>query len=178
MNISDYQRCAERTIPPEETSGHLMVNAALGLCGEAAEIGQTVTEGWAGTNDDDMLSEAGDLLWYVAQMCRSLGKSIASVPPEPATSRGWGTETTVMVLYRNTGAIADMVKKRVFHERPLDPIVMMESLQTVVGATAHLLGKRGMTIEQALDRNEQKLRQRHPDGFTYETANARRDEAP
>lgn len=172
MNASEYQQCAERTMI-DPNSKHRMVNAALGLCGEAAEIDQTID--WGG---DDLLTESGDLLWYVAQMCRALDVSIADIPPERKDFAAWTVQQSISVLYRNTGALADMVKKRVFHRNtlPTKP-KMIGCLQAVVGAVDHILSRHGFTIEEAFDANNQKLLKRHPNGFSPETANARADEA-
>lgn len=175
MNASDYQRAAERTMVGHDNEMRMM-NAALGLCGEAAEIDQVVASDW-GEDNNDLINEAGDLLWYVAQMCRALGKSIASVPPNRQVFIGWTEQQAVTVLYRNTGALADMVKKRVFHRGPtLNPFKIMEALEATVGAVDHILRLRGMTLEEAFDANNAKLLKRHPNGFSPETANARADE--
>ena len=176
MNLSDFQISAERTMVAGMPAEQLMLNAALGMCGEIAEFDQAVLSTWG--NVPPLFDEAGDLLWYVAQMCRAMGKSIAAVPPEPGVFLGWGIETTIQSLYRNTGWIADATKKRVFHDKLINPFDMLAALQAVVGGVEHILSMYHFRLEQALERNHQKRLARHPGGFSYETANARADEAP
>lgn len=173
MNASDFQQCAERTMLANEASEHLMTNAALGLCGEAAEIDEIVLTSW-GHTPIKLLEEAGDLLWYVAQMCKAINISIAQFPPAREIFEG---QDAVAPLYRNAGIIADVVKKQVFHQRATPNEAITSPLWIVVSAITCLLEQHGFTIEQAFDHNHAKILKRHPDGFTCESANARRDEA-
>jgi NTP pyrophosphatase (non-canonical NTP hydrolase) len=174
MNLSDFQVSAERTMVAGMPSEQLMVNAALGHCGEIAELDQAVLSTWG--KAPPLFDEAGDVLWYVAQMCKAMGKSIAAIPPEPGVFLGWDTETTIQSLYRNTGWIADATKKRVFHGKLINPFDMLAALQAVVGGVEHILSISHLRLEAALDRNHEKRALRHPMGFSHATANARADE--
>ena len=176
MNLSDFQISAERTMVAGMPGEQLMLNAALGLCGEIAEFDQAVLSTWG--KAPSLFDEAGDILWYGAQMCKAMGKSIAAVPPEPEVFLGWDTETTIQSLYRNAGWVADATKKRIFHGRLINPFDMLAALQAIVGGVEHILSIYHFRLEQALDRNHEKRALRHPAGFTRATANARADEEP
>jgi hypothetical protein len=171
MNLETYQRAAERTMLDTQPVSDVMLNAALGLCGEAAEVASAFRE----HNSAHVLEESGDLLWYVAQMCRAYGKSIADIPPFPLT--GWDTHVVLEALWSNTGFIADMTKKCVFHQKPINTAASLASLQSIVSMVSHILMLYGYTLSDACEHNTAKLLKRFPAGFTPADANARKDEA-
>lgn len=87
MNGSDYQKLAARTLlskpnrgySPEET---MMVWNALGLVGEAGEVGELVEKGVFhdhGVDRELLKKELGDCLWYVAALCTTAGISLDEV---------------------------------------------------------------------------------------------------
>lgn len=169
MNLQEYQTAAERTMT-DIGNRNRMLNAALGLCGEAAEVAKAYE--WDAK--DELLEECGDLLWYVAQMCKSQHTSIAHLHPE---DQGWDEEQALDQLWHQTGYIADATKKRVFHGKPIMPLLFANALEQVVVAIDALLGFHGKTVAEACDFNIAKLLKRFPDGFSHEAANARADKA-
>ncbi len=173
MKLSDYQRAAQRTMvgpSAAKSQEERMVNAALGLCGEAAEINNAVEYG----PNHDVLEESGDLLWYVAQMCFSQGETIASIPPQRVA---WSVDRAQRELWHHTGYIADAVKKLYFHQKPINVVVFFDSLQGITTAVAELLHIYGWSIADACEYNNAKLLKRFSEGFTPAAANARLDEA-
>lgn len=166
MNLHDFQIAAQRTMTDTDTNRQKQ-NAGLGLCGEAAEI--SVSYEW---QDNNLLEECGDLLWYVAQMCRAFGHSIAEVPP---LVMNWTENASLYELWRNTGFVADIVKKQVYHKREINEPDLLKALQAITTAVDCLLGFVGKNVADACDNNNAKLLKRHPNGFTHESANARLD---
>ena len=167
MNLSDFQTAAERTMTDRDNIGR-MQNAALGLCGEAAELAEIV-DGVAPIRD-----EAGDILWYVAQMCKAFDMSIAEIPPVGFV---YDEDEAMPILFFYVGKVADTIKKLVYHKKPINPVDLARNLQQIVTAVASLLDTREDTLEDACEYNNAKLLKRFPDGFSHEAANARRDEA-
>jgi len=82
MNLSDYQILALRTQRPDLTDPQRLVQSALGLTGEAGEFADYVKKiefhGHA-VQSDDLTSELGDVLWYLAAACDALGVDLAEV---------------------------------------------------------------------------------------------------
>ena len=87
MNVKDYQQQAARTmidgidftLSPNEI---MTVWNALGLAGEAGEIADSVKKGifhQHGLDRDKLKNELGDVLWYVAALCRNLGFEMEEV---------------------------------------------------------------------------------------------------
>lgn len=169
MNLSEYQIAAERTMVPTQPRHEAMLNAALGLCGEAAEAAKAYEYDTA-----HLPEECGDLLWYVAQMCWAHGESIANIPPN---DQGWNEERALEMLWHHSGFVADQVKKYVFHQRPISVVVFFDSLAQVITAVETLLGFHGVRLETVCAANNQKLLKRFPAGYTHADANARKDEA-
>lgn len=174
MNASEYQTCAERTMI-DPNNEHRMVNAALGLCGEAGEVSTSALSTWS-PRPDDLLIECGDCLWYVAQMCKALDISIASLSTECSDLQEMHTTQATRVLYGSCARIADTVKKYVFHQRAFDRVEITVPLESVCAVLRYILEGRGYSLGQAFDANNQKLLKRHPNGFSAATANARADE--
>jgi NTP pyrophosphatase (non-canonical NTP hydrolase) len=85
MDSNDYQRLALRTEAPGREQSERLLNAALGLCGEAGEFGDTIKK-WkfhAHPLDEAALrKELGDVLWYVALACDAMGLQMGEVMAE------------------------------------------------------------------------------------------------
>jgi hypothetical protein len=164
MDAREYQRAAERTMI--DTDNDLrMVNAALGLCGEAAEI-------WLVDGNHSPLLEFGDLVWYVAQMCKSQGWSIDTFVPHKTHD----DDVSLTAIMVRACSIADMVKKAYFHKRPLDKGILGSYLRIMMQHIYAVADDYGMDMADVYAANIDKLRRRHPDGFSPESANARMDE--
>lgn len=75
MRGNVYQAAAMRTAGTED-NGALLVNGALGLCGEAGEVADIVKKHkFQGHKLDaaKVAEELGDVLWYVAITARAIG---------------------------------------------------------------------------------------------------------
>jgi hypothetical protein len=169
MDAKTYQIAAERTMI--DTDNDLrMVNAALGLCGEAAEL-YLVTVAYP----KSPILELGDLCWYVAQMCKSQGWSIDTfVPHSPAYDDN--DESPVSMIFLRTGIIADMVKKAYFHKRPLEQCILASQLRILMHYVEAVAVQHELDMDSVYAANIDKLRRRYPDGYSHEAANARADE--
>lgn len=78
-------------------------------------------------------------------------------------------------LAGETGEVVDLLKKELYHNRPRDPERLLEECGDVLWSFTLLLHTLGFSYEQVVNANIAKLRQRYPDGFTFEDAAKRRD---
>jgi NTP pyrophosphatase (non-canonical NTP hydrolase) len=83
MGFNTYQKNAEKTINKEITSSReLILNACLGLAGEAGEVIDHVKK-WAyqghELSKEKIIDELGDVLWYMSEMCTALDIKFAQV---------------------------------------------------------------------------------------------------
>lgn len=85
MDANDYQRLALRTEAPGRAQRDRLLNAALGLAGEAGEFADSVKK-YAyhahALDEAALCKELGDVLWYVALACDTLGLQLSDVMAE------------------------------------------------------------------------------------------------
>ena len=82
MNVNEYQTLAMRTknpdMPPEET----LLNAVMGLCGEAGEAIDIVKK-WRfhghELDRDHLKKELGDIAWYLAEAATALDMNLEDI---------------------------------------------------------------------------------------------------
>jgi len=82
IDFTIYQRQANRTAKKSDDLNYNLTHAALGLAGESGEFVDAVKKAAIYNrplDKENLLEEMGDLLWYVALACESLGVSMADV---------------------------------------------------------------------------------------------------
>lgn len=85
MTPNEYQELAMRTKPKNFVPYSLLINSAMGLSGEAGEFTDILKKiEYQGHEYDyrakeHLKKELGDILWYVALACDSLGTSMETV---------------------------------------------------------------------------------------------------
>ena len=87
MNFDDYQQLAQQTaVYPGTGTFDGLVYATLGLSGEAGEVVEKVKKlirdygcEINGEREEAIVKELGDVLWYVAMICRELSVPMSYV---------------------------------------------------------------------------------------------------
>ena len=83
MTINEYQNAALRTAQTENfTQYELLMNAALGLCGESGEVADLVKKHRFQGHDLDLehiAKELGDISWYLAVGAYAIGYDLETV---------------------------------------------------------------------------------------------------
>lgn len=83
MTINEYQTAALRTAQTEElTHIELVMNAALGLCGESGEVADIVKKFRFQGHDldfDHIAKELGDITWYLAVGAYAIGYDLETI---------------------------------------------------------------------------------------------------
>lgn len=82
MNVNDYQKLAMRTLNPEIEKKELILNAAMGLCGESGEVIDLVKKHlFQGHDLDDekLIKELGDVAWYLAEAATALNVNLSEI---------------------------------------------------------------------------------------------------
>ena len=81
MKINEYQELAMRTANTDDKE-KLIINGALGLCGESGEVADIIKK-WQfqGHKLDlrDIKNELGDILWYVAIMAKAINSDLETI---------------------------------------------------------------------------------------------------
>lgn len=83
MTINEYQTAALRTAQTEEVAPiELVMNAALGLCGESGEVADIVKKFRFQGHDLDfehIAKELGDVAWYLAVGAYAIGYDLEKI---------------------------------------------------------------------------------------------------
>lgn len=93
MTLDEYQQEASKTAVYRKDFG--IPYCTLGLVGEAGEVANKVKKLFRDfdehdslatmLNGTDVLSEVGDVLWYISQLCKEFGVSLNSVAEDNLT---------------------------------------------------------------------------------------------
>lgn len=81
MKINEYQELALRTASTN-TDASLLLNGALGLCGESGEVADIVKKHLFQGHELDkehIAKELGDICWYIAITAHSIGFDLETV---------------------------------------------------------------------------------------------------
>ena len=144
-----------------------LLTAALGLCGEAAELMKLI-EFNVDYDREKAIDEAGDVLWYIVQGCYALNFSLFNVI-ESAKRHIIDSESDTFIseLQIKCGEFADIVKKVTLHGKSFTS--KRDDLQNkLIDITACLLTELDFTdisIENVMQMNIEKLSARHATGF-------------
>ena len=83
MTINEYQNAALRTAQTDKlTANELLLNSALGLCGESGEVADLVKKHRFQGHDldfDHIAKELGDIAWYLAVGAYAIGLDLESI---------------------------------------------------------------------------------------------------
>lgn len=83
MTINEYQAAALRTAQTDKlTANELLLNSALGLCGESGEVADIVKKHRFQGHDldlDHIAKELGDVAWYLAVGAYAIGFDLESI---------------------------------------------------------------------------------------------------
>ena len=83
MTINEYQTAALRTAQTDKlTASDLLLNSALGLCGESGEVADLVKKHRFQGHDldlDHVAKELGDIAWYLAVGAYAIGYDLETI---------------------------------------------------------------------------------------------------
>ena len=82
MTINEYQKLAMTTLNKELDRERVLINGAMGLCGESGEVIDLVKKWFAHgheLNRERILEELGDVAWYLAEVAYALDTPLEDV---------------------------------------------------------------------------------------------------
>ena len=83
MTINEYQNEAMRTASGVNYENHgMLINAALGLCGESGEVADIIKKATFQGHELDVVhvaKELGDVAWYLAVGARAIGYDLETI---------------------------------------------------------------------------------------------------
>ena len=82
MTINEYQQLAMTTLNKDLDKKDVLINGVMGLCGESGEAIDLVKK-WLAQghelDEDKLISEIGDVAWYIAEIATALGVTLEDV---------------------------------------------------------------------------------------------------
>lgn len=84
-----------------------------------------------------------------------------------------GVLNACLGLSGEVGEFNDMIKKHVFHEKPLDEEHLRKEIGDILWYIAMMCESCGYMLERVMEINIRKLEARYPEGFDTERANNR-----
>lgn len=76
-------------------------------------------------------------------------------------------------LSGESGELLDMIKKWIFHGKPLDEVHAKKELGDVLWYAAEIANSFGWSLDEIMQMNVDKLKARYPEGFSEERSNHR-----
>lgn len=157
MKLKTYQQLAQRTaIYPEHNAAAYL---ATGFVAEAMEMGLALERYGVSAGEeqrDDVIAEAGDILWFYAQICTEQGVDMEMTEVE--MSADWVTVGCYMLLDPYAKSLR---KGEQFFMEQID----RQSAQLIASQAAAIANVvAGLTLEEVLEKNIQKLASRQERG--------------
>ncbi len=151
ISFEEYQKLAQRT-SSTTTARDKLINGALGLCGEVAEYAREMRF------IEKRISEAGDIMWYVAEIAAGIGKTIADAANIDEINYNGG-------MFYDAGDIADAIKKHVYQGHDIDAHAILCGLNRIMFVIYTRVPDLGYSMDDVLRGNVEKLLKRYPNGF-------------
>lgn len=156
MKISEYQKKSKETaFYPDRGKIAGLMYCTLGLVGEVVEFSETLDLTVGNANSKDQVKEAGDVLWYVAQIANEL-----DIVLEEPIDKSEYSDPLICV-----GNICELVKKY-YRDGVSDGMfdILEFNLNNIVYGLDATLEVFGLTLGNAMSTNIAKLQSRKDRG--------------
>lgn len=176
MNASEYQRLITQTCAVTNQSEQLLL-ASLGLADELAELIGPVRACTSGQrNQQQLIDESGDFLWYLALAQGALGQDLSLKPPLAAwiernlhpneLKAHQDPYGCLLDLLEAVGMLTGPIKKSRFHGHPIDLASLIDAVQEIGHRFCYFLDVLDLNIDEIMHANKEKLLKRYPHGFS------------
>lgn len=158
MRLHEYQKAAMRTMSPQQETTltsrtQQLVHCCLGIAGELGEI---ITS----QDRHNTIEEIGDFMWYLAGTAHALGIDLDNIDLGYKIS-----EEPFDDLTTNVAIIADKIKRHIYYKVTLDVEVIERAVGNCIVCLEDLSAENGVTLEECMITNIDKLSVRYPDKF-------------
>lgn len=165
MRFDDYVTACNRTAAMNKGEKVETAVKALGLVGELVELGAVPPHDLEG-----VLKEAGDVIWYASTFAARLGLDGAALgvvalddfTEHPYEFDGMTPPEVLSTAFEAAGKLAELVKKYLDRDKPIDTIAARVELRKVFVAVRHFVP---FYLSHVAEANVAKLKARYPNGW-------------
>ena len=183
MNFDTYIKHALTTLNPALSHDDVIYNCAFGIIGEAGEVTDFLKKQLfhgmrplAEIVFDTMVrakikDELGDLCWYIAVLSHTFARPQGHIDQD---SVAFFLEEEILLLSSRVGDLSESVRASKFDDQEdHDEAYKEETVHALHNHLGELLGSVvdlssffGLSLDDILTYNVEKLKARHPEGFT------------
>lgn len=193
MNYSQYQQQAIRTDDVTLGDGARLLLAACGICGEIGELVDSIKKLVFHQHDYDaekLCSEIGDVLWYIALMCRVLGEDMGTLAqrsgvqtysprslPDQRLSHA-DMLSSVLAMVQPAGELAQRLQNTStsmgYGFRPYNVYSLLSSAGMLLVMLDRFCVGMLMLPQDVMQQNLDKIARRYPNGFDPQRSRVQR----
>jgi NTP pyrophosphatase (non-canonical NTP hydrolase) len=148
----------------KEQLSHLII----GIFNELGEVHTAILNG----DVDGVCDEAGDVCWYIANMCTVFTFDFQDLEYLPMKE----DSSFIVEAYRCAAELGGIVKKYSYQDHFLSKLAAYHTLFAVFANLMGILNEFGLTSEAVFKHNHAKLLKRYPEGFDPERSVNREEE--
>lgn len=155
-----YNKVVQRTSPTLEYRDRLLMGS-IKLGGESSELEYAIR---VGSSPQEILKEAGDVMWYLVYLANQVSISWERVRRLSIDELTWAYKPGQSTVY-HTGQILEMIGKHIYHDHVLRVEELASHIVGAVRSIAILSKWYGADLDTVCEMNNQKLLKRYPEGF-------------
>ena len=170
MNWTEYQTAAQRTADTTQADEIRRELCALGLIGETGEVAELLKHALSHDEPVDrhrLMLELGDVCWYAVEALSISGAARSKVGVD---TRNDGIIGLAFFASQLATALTECQDRRADSASRYD---FDDLLSYVLLCVNRVSQRHGITFTDVLQGNIDKLRKRHPDGFSVEASRNR-----
>lgn len=168
MNWEEYKVLAEKTLSTEfhcDKKEEILLHSVIGILTEVEEL----LDNHMGDKTFDrvnVVEECSDVAWYLSIIGREYNLSL----PTQQESHNSDPMTLVLSIIKNTCKLLDMLKKKLYYNKPINESEFISITNQVLSSIMHYMSLFNINIEESFDINIEKLRARYGDKFSSDRA--------
>lgn len=170
FDTKDYQALARRTQNKELTDGQKLNHSLIGLAAETLEV-----VGLGEEQRDDILEEAGDVCWMLAEYCDMIGLEmpVVTVMNTMIEESIDINEATSIMVFGVMKLLSTHQKSYQGHE--IDGAEIISSVHIILSGIKFMAESLESSLTEVMHCNIAKLEKRYPDGFDADRSRNREE---
>lgn len=171
--INQYVELAKRTESIVSNINDIdlrLLHSSIGLATEIIELNKSIYDNKYGENNLDIINireEIGDCFWYIAIACDVLNLNFS----DTIKNTNLQNITFDFQFYANKseiiiGEILDICKRHIYYKKQWDKTILINLFKELIEELYKALIASGVSLEDELEKNIDKLRARYPEKYT------------